>query len=77
MEHRGRSPKYQAYNLRSLELSYFIDNDNLDTLKRTMELCLEALGFILAEIISPEVDFYQDKSDERSCQHCAFSVLCR
>jgi len=65
------------YNLRSLELSYFIDNDNLDTLKRTMELCLEALGFILAEIISPQVDFYPDKSDERSCQYCAFSALCR
>lgn len=65
------------YNLRSLELSYFIDNDNLDTAERTMELCLEALGFILAEIINPEVDFYQDKSDERSCQYCAFSVLCR
>jgi ATP-dependent helicase/nuclease subunit B len=65
------------YNLRNLELSYFIDDSKLDTLKRTMELCLKALDFILAEIINPGVDFYPDNSDERGCQYCAFSTLCR
>jgi hypothetical protein len=74
---KAKTMNAALYNLRSLDFSYFIKPNKLDTAGRVMELCLKALEFILAEIISPEVDFYPDTSVERNCQTCAFFVLCR
>jgi len=65
------------YNLRSLEFSYFIKPDKLDTAGKVMERCLGALEATVAEITNPEMDFYPDKTDARICQHCAFSALCK
>ena len=65
------------YNLRDLGLYYFIDPKEIEDADKVMELCLKALEAVVAEITSTETDFYPDTSDERSCQYCAFSALCK
>jgi ATP-dependent helicase/DNAse subunit B len=65
------------YNLRDLEMSYFIKPGEIEKADEVMDVCLGALGAVLAEIADPEVDFNPDKSDERQCQYCPFGALCK
>ncbi|MBM3249321.1 MAG: hypothetical protein FJZ09_00535 [Candidatus Omnitrophica bacterium] len=65
------------YNLRDLEMSYFIKPGEIEKAGFAMDVCLQALESVLAEIADPQVEFYPDKSDERACQRCPFGALCR
>lgn len=56
---------------------YFIRESKLDVADKVMKICLSGLEVILEEIIDPKVDFYPDKSDERACQRCLFSSMCK
>ena len=65
------------YNLRDIEFTDFIKKSNLTTASEVMNICLKALEAIISEIINPELDFEADNSNERSCDYCAFSALCK
>jgi hypothetical protein len=65
------------YNLRTIDFSYFIKPKELEKADRIMELCLKALEAVIAEIISPNADFYPDTSDDYTCKRCVFSSLCK
>lgn len=65
------------YNLRNLDFAFFIRPEAVDTADRVMGICIKALGFILAEILNPQVDFEADESRERYCEYCPFFYLCR
>ena len=82
--------KAALYNLRKPELSYFPrfrgalpaaggDNskDELNSAERIMDICMEALEYILEEIFDPKHDFEPDESNPRICGHCPFTCLCR
>jgi len=63
------------YNLRSLKLSYLYNKKGNE--KELMPICLNALDFILHEIIDPGKTFIADPANERNCNYCPFFYLCR
>jgi hypothetical protein len=65
------------YGFSGTNLEYFVRENQADTADKVMDLCLQALKVVLEEIIDPGTDFYPDTSDERACQYCPFSALCR
>ena len=65
------------YNLRKLKLSYFINQDKMDTAGEVMDICMKALGTIIDEIFDPAREFEGDESNSRICGYCPFTCLCR
>jgi len=63
------------YNLRSLKLSYLYNKKRNE--EKLMQICLNALDFILHEIIDTEKTFMADSANERNCKYCPFFSLCR
>ena len=63
------------YNLRSLKLSYLHSNKRNE--EKLMQICLNALEFILHEILDPGKTFIADPANERNCKYCPFFYLCR
>jgi len=63
------------YNLRSLKLSYLYNKNRNE--EKLMQICLNALDFILHEIIDAEKTFMADSANERNCKYCPFFSLCR
>jgi CRISPR/Cas system-associated exonuclease Cas4 (RecB family) len=66
----------ELYSLRMLERKVFISETDYPKRDRVMEICLKALEFIFSEIINPQVPFRPDKN-ERKCEYCSFTSLCR
>jgi ATP-dependent helicase/DNAse subunit B len=44
---------------------------------RIMLEYMNALGFIINEILDPDIDFEPDDSDEHACEYCPFGALCK
>jgi hypothetical protein len=65
------------YNLRTSEFHYFPGKREASNKEAVFNLCMEALRFILKEIVDPEVDFVADNTDFRLCQGCPYLYLCR
>jgi len=63
------------YNLRSLKLSYLHNKKRNE--EKLMQICLNALDFILHEILDPGKTFIADPANERNCKYCPFFYLCR
>jgi len=63
------------YNLRSLKLSYLYNKKRNE--EKLIEICLNALDFILHEIVDPGKTFMADSANERNCKYCPFFSLCR
>jgi len=63
------------YNLRSLKLSYLYNKKRNE--EKLMQICLNALDFILHEILDPGKTFMADPANERNCKYCPFFYLCR
>lgn len=63
------------YSLRDLKLTYLYDEKT--NTERTMEICMNALDFILHEIIDSERPFLADRENETNCRYCPFFYLCR
>jgi len=63
------------YNLRTLKLAYFPDKEA--PIEKTMDICMEALAYILREINDPKRPFVADHGDENVCRRCAFFYMCR
>jgi CRISPR/Cas system-associated exonuclease Cas4 (RecB family) len=72
----GKPINAALYNLRDLEMSYFIKPQEIKKAQEAIGVCMKALEVTLAEIADPKVDFYPDKTDERQCQNCPFIALC-
>ncbi|MCX5642675.1 MAG: PD-(D/E)XK nuclease family protein [Candidatus Omnitrophica bacterium] len=62
------------YYLRKISLVEFPGEEYLPQRELIMEKCLQALRYILSEIINPEVGF---SPDEGSCRNCQFGDICR
>lgn len=67
----------QLYNIRNLQRQSFINDEDLSYKEKIMEICLNALGAVFAELFNPQVPFKPDKADEHKCQFCPFTALCR
>ncbi len=65
------------YNLRTAELAEFPAKKERGQWGEIIAVCVEALRFILAEILNPAVPFTADGGDERVCAGCSFFYLCR
>lgn len=65
------------YNLRTLELKYFPGRRDIENKENIMSLSMDALKFILQEILNPDIEFTADDEDVHSCQNCPFFYLCR
>ncbi len=63
------------YNLRSLKLSYLYNKKRNE--EKLMQICLNALDFILHEILDPGKTFMADPANERNCKYCPFFYLYR
>lgn len=72
----GRTVNAEIYNLRTLETKAFISEDELKHRNHIMQICLDALGVVFSEIFNPQVAFTPNK-EERRCEFCSFSALCR
>lgn len=66
----------QTYNLRTLERKSFISEKDFACKERIMEICLEALGAVFTEIFDAAIPFIP-KKEERKCEFCGFSALCK
>ena len=66
----------QIYNLRTLETKAFINEEEFSDAGSIMQICLDALGVVFSEIFNPQIPFLPNK-DERRCEFCSFSALCR
>jgi len=72
---KNESMNAALYNLRNLKLTYL--NDDRTDLDRTMGICMNALDYILHEVLDPNVPFVADREKERACRYCPFFYLCR
>jgi CRISPR/Cas system-associated exonuclease Cas4 (RecB family) len=73
--YRGETLNAALYSLRNPGLTYF--RDKKTDVERTMEICVNALDFILREILDPDAVFAADREKERTCRNCPFFYLCR
>ena len=62
------------YYLRKISLVEFPGEEHIPQKEQIMEKCLQALQYILSEIINPAVGF---GPDEDSCRNCQFGDICR
>ena len=74
-KHGGMPLNAALYSLRNFGLSYL--RDNKTDIVRTMDICMKALEFILAEILDPNKTFTADRGKEHKCSYCPFFYLCR
>ena len=71
-----RSINAEFYNIRTLERNPFISKEDKGNEGKIMQICINALEFILREIFNPDVAFEADR-EERKCQACPFKGLCK
>lgn len=64
------------YSLRDTSCKYFIREKEQEKADEIMEICQNALGFILREIVDPKVSFVADAGDENYCKNCPFTAMC-
>ncbi len=74
-----RYPDYlvnaKLYNLRTLnQTPLFTDKDH-DNKENIMQVCTEALGFILKELFNPDIPFNSDP-EEKKCSYCPYNSMC-
>lgn len=65
------------YSLRSAEITPFPGKKEIANKQAVFEICMEALQFILKEIIDPKIEFVADEENPRLCNNCPFFYLCR
>ncbi len=65
----------QLYNLRTLKKDNLFPDDCPDISER-LNIYLEALEYIISEILDPDIPFIPDK-EERKCHRCPFMYICR
>jgi hypothetical protein len=55
------------YNLRTMDLKYFVDDqkESAPSYEKINEVFLRALGFVMNEILDPDVDFVEDLTAEK------------
>jgi len=63
------------YNIRTLKMNSFITGGDIATCEKNIRICLEALDYIFAELLNPNVDFFPDK-ENRNCTYCPFRRIC-
>ena len=75
--YKGENIDAALYNLRETELThYFREKDDASKTERG-ELCMKALGLIMAEITDPALPFIPDDSNSDYCAVCPFFYACR
>lgn len=65
------------YNLRTNRPIEFPAEREAESCGDIMRKCMEALTFIIEEILSPDVPFRADEENKRRCAQCPFFYLCR
>ena len=66
----------EIYNVRSCERKAFISKEDILKKEKVEELSLRALEAIFRELFDLDIPFVPDR-DERKCQFCPFTSLCR
>ncbi|MDD5583763.1 MAG: PD-(D/E)XK nuclease family protein [Candidatus Omnitrophica bacterium] len=75
-EFPGKNVNAELYSLRTVERKSFITQSELAQREQIMDICLQSLECIFAEIIDPDIPFVPDK-EVRKCEYCEFGALCR
>jgi len=65
------------YFLRDGMLDYYPPQSKMQEMPQIITKCLEALEFMLEEIVDPKSEFIADEEDSSYCQTCPFFYLCR
>ncbi|NOZ63806.1 MAG: hypothetical protein GXO71_02485 [Caldiserica bacterium] len=65
------------YSLRTAKIDSFPKKKDIPHQEEIMSICMEALHFIMKEILHPAVNFTADDEDARYCKYCPFFYLCR
>lgn len=65
------------YSIKNLKLSPFIKKRDIGNSESVIQICLEALKYIIKEIVNSEVPFVADDTQPRRCEYCPFFYLCR
>ncbi len=68
--------KSGLYSLKDLEIVSFPKEKESGTVEHALDICINALEFIIAEILNPEIDFAASE-DPRYCPNCPFFYMCR
>ena len=66
----------EIYNVRTCERKAFISKEDILKKEKVEELSLRALEAIFRELFDLDTPFVPDR-DERKCQFCPFTSLCR
>ena len=66
----------EIYNVRTCERKSFISKEDMPKRKEIEGLFLQGLEAIFRELFDLNVPFVPDR-DERKCQFCPFTSLCR
>ncbi len=79
LKEKYNAPQTNAalYNLRTLELDSFLKPREAEQAEEVMQICIEALAFIVGEIKNPQVPFKAEQERGRQCNYCPFFYLCR
>ncbi|RKY45609.1 MAG: hypothetical protein DRP81_03385 [Candidatus Omnitrophota bacterium] len=65
------------YFLKDLKIEYLFKDKDFDRQEIINTYFLPSLKFIAQEILNPNVPFQADADDEKYCERCAFSSLCK
>ena len=65
------------YNLRSGQMDHFLKPGDFSRIEDIEKVFIQALDFLISQILNPQVDFAGDGQDSRYCQNCPFFYLCR
>lgn len=66
----------EIYNIRTCERKAFISKEDLPQKGKIEELFLRGLEAIFRELFDPDIPFSPER-EERKCQFCPFTLLCR
>lgn len=75
-EYPGFEVNAEIYNIRTCERKAFISKEDSSQKEKVEELFLRGLEAIFRELFDPDIPFNPER-EERRCQFCPFTLLCR
>lgn len=76
-KYKDTSLNAALYNLRQADLTFLFRGKEQELAEDIIKLYMDALEFIIEEIMDEKKDFEADESNEGLCEYCPFFYMCR